>query len=133
MALIRCAGNRVSTQEIVLNYESGYVGWDATKWGEATIDLTKNICPLIVEMKATRYLGTATWAGNCHTKLQCYNPSTSTWEEIAMVKDKTQTIDVSDITKNKYYSKLKIRVGGTSSNGSVNHIGYAKIKRYFVR
>lgn len=133
MALFRCIGNRISTDVITLNYESGNTSWNANVYGEASLILTKKISPIEVELFAKRTLGTATWAGSCTTKFKAYNVKTNTWEKLAEVKDSTKTIDVSAIAKNKFYSRIKIEVGGTSSNGSVNHLGYAKIKKYYVK
>ena len=133
MALFRCLGYRLSTQEITLNYESGYVNWDATRWGTATKDLTDAVRPIQIKLYSQRVLGSATWAGNCTTKLYLYNQSTNQWDFIDSVKDTTKIIDVKAITKDKFYTKMKIEVGGTSSNGSVNHKGYAKLLKYYVK
>lgn len=133
MALFRCLGYRLSKQEITLNYESSFINVDATWWGTATKDLTNAVRPIQIKLYAERVLGSATWAGNCTTKFYLFNQSTNQWDFIASVKDETKILDITSITSNQFYTKMKIEVGGTSSNGSVNHKGYAKLLKYYVK
>ena len=133
MALFRCLGYRLSKQEISLDYESGFVNWSANNWGTATKDLTDAVRPIQIKLYSQRILGSATWAGNCTTKFYLFNQSTNQWDFIASAKDETKILDITSITSNKFYTKMKIEVGGTSSNGSVNHKGYAKLLEYYVK
>ena len=133
MALFKCMGYRKSSQTINVYYESGYVNWNANNWGTKIQDIGYAIRPLNIKLNGHKVLGTATWAGNCTTKLYLFNQGTNDWEFITSVKDQTKYIDISSNTNGKWYTKVKLEVGGTSSNGGVNHIGYVDILEYYIK
>lgn len=124
---------RLIRKDIILHGETGFVTGDATDYWEEELAFNSRISPKTVELYARRVLGTATWAGSIRIALYLYR--NNAYEEVASGESTgndpyQETIDLSSITSGKYYTKMKIRYGGVSSDGTTNHIGQATIKTY---
>lgn len=128
MALFRCKNiGKTYTDEIKLEASTGYQGGGAV--ASATYNFAKATCPLIIKLHAQNTLGTASWAGACEIKFSLFK---NAFEEVASFSSGNgdKEIDISSLTKGKYYTKMKIDVGFNSCDGTVDRYGYVILKKY---